>query len=313
MKKLIITGGTGFIGQAVARVAPEHGWTPILVAPDVPAAIPENLGDAELVRADVANTSDTEKLFREIRPQGVVHLAAFGAGDAGLLSSAGHDPIRAVEVNVIGLLSVLRAAAQSNCPRVIWSSSTTIYGSSSRYPDDLIDEDAPLWPTTVYGITKASCEFMSAHVISSEDPMLVSLRLPLVYGPGRWYGGALENLSTFVRDIAAGRKTRFEASEDLVDWIYESDAAEAFFYALEAEPRRPAYNLVGHRSSFAEMGRAAAALATAPAEVHVEAKDSDPLALIDGHRAEDELGFRPRYDLNEGIRHWIQAEKETLQ
>ena len=313
MRKLIITGGTGFVGQAVARAAPEHGWNPILVAPDAPAALPDDLGDTELVRADVADVDAMERLFTELRPQGVVHLAAFGAGGAGLLSSADRAPIRAVEVNVVGLLSVLRAAAQSNCPRVIWSSSTTVYGPSSRYPDDPIDEDAPLWPTTVYGTTKAACEFLSTQVALPDAPALVSLRLPLVYGPGRWYGGALENLATFVRDVAAGRQTRFEANEDLLDWIYESDAAEAFFSALEAEPRRPAYNLVGHRSSLADMGRAAAALATAPAEVLVGAKDSDPLVLIDGRRAEAELGFRPRHDLHEGVRHWIQAEKEALQ
>lgn len=313
MERLIITGGTGFLGQAVARAAPEHGWTPVLVAPDVPAALSDNLGDAELVRADVADIDGMEGLFKKLRPRGVVHLAAFGAGGAGLLSSAGDDPIRAVKVNIIGFLAVLRAAARSGCFRIVWSSSTTAYGPSSRYSDDTVDEDAPLWPTSVYGTTKAACEFLSTQVVSPDGPTVVSLRLPLVYGPGRWYGGALENLATFVRDVAAGRQARLEANEQPVDWIHESDAAAAFFSALRVDPRRPAYNLVGHRSSLADMGRAAAALATAPAEVVVGLGDPDPLVLIDGRRAEVELGFQPQYDLHEGVRHWIEAEKEAAQ
>lgn len=314
MERLIITGGTGFLGQALARAAPEHSWTPVLVAPDVPAALSDNLGDVEIVRADVADVEDMEALFKKLCPRGVVHLAAFGAGDAGLLSSAGRDPIRAVRVNVIGFLSVLRAAAQSGCSRMVWSSSTTAYGPSSRYAEDPVDEDAPLWPTSVYGTTKAACEFLSTQIVSPDDPTVISLRLPLVYGPGRWYGGALEDLSTFVRDIAAGRQARLEANEQPVDWIYESDAAAAFFSALKADnARRPAYNLVGHRSSLADMGRVAAALAAAPAEVVVGPGDPDPLVLVDGHRAEVELGFRPRYELHQGIRHWVEAEKEAAQ
>lgn len=312
MNRLIITGGTGFVGKAIARAAPEHGWTPILVAPDVPAEISDGAGDTEFVQGDVADVDAMEKLFNELRPQGVAHLAAFGAGEAGLLSSADRDPIRAVRVNITGFLAVLRAAAKSDCSRMAWSSSTTVYGLSSRYPESLIDEDAPLWPTSVYGTTKAACEFLGNQVASPDSLTVVSLRLPLIYGPGRWYGGALKDLTTFVRDIAAGRQTRLEASEHLVDWIYESDAAAAFFSALQADIDRTAYNLVGHRSSLADMGRAAAALASAPAEVFVGAKDPDPPVLIDGRHAEAELGFRPRYGLHEGVSHWIQAEKEAL-
>lgn len=313
MNRLIITGGTGFVGQAVARAAPERGWTPVLVAPEMPAVLSSDLEDVELIHADVADVDGMEGLFKKLRPQGVIHLAAFGAGDAGLSSSAARDPIRAVRVNVIGFLAVLRASARSGCPRIIWSSSTTVYGPSSRYPDDIVDENAPLWPTSVYGTTKAACEFMSTQAVSPDDLTVVSLRLPLVYGPGRWYGGALEKLATFVRNVAAGKQTQLVADEQPVDWIYERDAAAAFFSALRAGPLRPAYNLVGHRSSLADMGRTAAALATAPAEVLVGTGDPDPLVLIDGRRAEVELSFRPRYDLHEGVRHWIRAEREALQ
>lgn len=310
-KRLAITGGTGFIGRAVARLALERDWDPVLLAPETPLALPEDLDGLEVRETDVTDAENLVQLFGSIRPEGVIHLAAYGAGDAGLLSSAECQPELAVEVNTKGFLNTLRAAAGSDCRRVAWSSSTTIYGAASRYRTDEVDESAPLWPTSIYGATKATCEFIGPAVARSLGLEVVSLRLPLIYGPGRWYGGALQALGSFVGDMAAGREAHLVATEQPVDWLHVEDAALALLLALEGGTHHPAYNVAGHRTSVVDMGRLAAEFAPGHGVVKVEGSDQDQPALIDGGFVAEELDFRPKYDAPNGVRDWVTAEKEA--
>lgn len=310
-KRLVITGGTGFIGRAVARLAIERDWDPVLLAPEIPVALPKNLDGLEVFETDVTDADDLTRLCGRVRPEGLIHLAAYGAGDAGLLNSAEWQPELAVEVNAKGFLKTLRAAAGSDCRRVAWSSSTTIYGAASRYPTEEVDESAPLWPTSVYGATKATCEFIGPQVAVSLGVEVVSLRLPLIYGPGRWYGGALQALGNFVGDVAASREAHLVASEHPIDWLHVEDAAWALLLALEGEPQHPAYNVAGHRTSVAEMGQLAANFAPGKSVIDVERRNQDQPALIDGTLAAEDLGFRPKYDALNGVRDWVTAEKEA--
>lgn len=310
-ERLAITGGTGFIGRAVARLAIERGWEPVLLAPETPAALPDDLKELEVLETDVADAAGLVRLFGKVRPAGIVHLAAYGAGDAGLLSSADRQPELAVEVNVKGFLNTLRAAAGCGCRRMAWSGSTTVYGPASLYPTEEVDESAPFWPASVYGATKATCEFVGPTVAGSLGLEVVSLRLPLIYGPGRWYGGALQKLGGFISDVATGREAHLVASEQPLDWLHVEDAARALLLALEGEPHHLAYNVAGHRTSVVEMGRLAAEVAPGRGEVEVEAGEQEQPALINGRLVAAELRFRPRHDAPSGVRDWVTAEKEA--
>jgi nucleoside-diphosphate-sugar epimerase len=97
-------------------------------------------------------------------------------------------------VNVGGTLRLLQAALKHGASRFLYASSTTVYGPAHRYGQDRITEDAALRPMSIYGVTKASAENLGGRIVKGADMTFTALRLPLVYGPDRWYGGALAPL-----------------------------------------------------------------------------------------------------------------------
>ncbi|MBA2319000.1 MAG: NAD-dependent epimerase/dehydratase family protein [Euzebyales bacterium] len=304
---LAIIGGTGFIGRAVARAADDAGYEPVLLAPDDPKAVPVFAADTTIVPCDVTEPGSLAVALRTTSPAALVHLAAYGSGARGLLAGASDDPQRAVSVNVGGFVNVVEAAAAAGLDRVVWSSSTTVYGPASGYGPQPVDETARLAPQTVYGATKASAELLSESLEARTGVRPVALRLPLVYGPGRWYGGSQEGLVGFVRDVAAGRPARLEADDAVTDWIYITDAATAVLDAVGASPPARAYNLVGHRGSLADVGDAVAAHARADAEVVVRSADGLGLPLTDDRAARRDLGFAPRHALMTAAADYVAA------
>lgn len=304
---MVITGGTGFLGRAIASLAEEEGWGPVLLALETHETSPDGF---DVVGTDVTDATALAGTLGELRPDAIVHLAAFGAGDAGLLNSAEGNPELAVKVNVGGFLNVLRGAAACGCRRVSWSSSTTVYGKANRYGGEEVNEDAALWPESVYGTTKVACEFLGPRLSSDLGVQVTAIRPPLIYGPGRWYGGALEELNRFVREAGDRRRATLVANEQLVDWMHVRDAARALLLPLDRAPKRHVYNVLGHRTSMAQMGRLIVEVCGS-GEVDVGNGASDPFPLIDGTRAEGELGFHPQYDARRGIVDWLSNERKV--
>lgn len=283
MTRVLVTGATGFLGRAVSDLL-EAGGTSVVRA-DVRAS-----GDVRAV--DVTSSRDLDNALAE-PTDSVIHLAAAGIGDSGLAAGAAADPAAAIRTNVEGFAHVVRAAAMHGVRRVVWSSSTTIYGSASGY-DEPVDESADLRPSTVYGATKAACEFLAPVLAAEHDIEVVSLRLPMVYGPGRWYGGSQQSLVALVRAIEAGLPYEIAAGTSDADWIHIGDAAAAFAALLDVPTPRHAYHVVGHRGSLADIAHALAAEAT---EVTV---DEHPGGAPDLPQLTDDAlrratGWRPQF------------------
>lgn len=308
---IAIIGGTGFIGQAVAQAVQRAGDRPVLVGPETDGVPASRRVDAPHVHGDIRDRSSLDAAWAHIRPDGVVHLAAFGAGPRGLLAGAEDDPATAVAVNIGGFVNVVQSAAAHGLRRLVWSSSTTVYGPADSYGPDPVDEAAVLAPVSVYGATKAAAELLSVSLDAQSGCRSIGLRLPLVYGPGRWYGGSQAGLIAFVADVAAERPAQLSASDALVDWIYVEDAADAVLGALGAVDPGYAYNLVGHRASLAEVGLAIADHATAAATVEINTVAGLSLPLADDRAARTQLGFAPRFDLATAAADYVSRAKEA--
>ncbi|WP_165491737.1 NAD-dependent epimerase/dehydratase family protein [Egibacter rhizosphaerae] len=290
---LAVFGGTGFIGRAVAAAGRARGYEPVLLAPDDPAGAAVVASDVPVVYCDVASPESVREALATTRPGAMVHLAAYGSGPAGLLAGASENPVAAVDVNVRGLVNVVEAAGEVGLDRIVWSSSTTVYAFGTPDPRSLVDERVPPAPQTIYGATKAAAELMAAPLEGRTGVRPVGLRLPLVFGPGRWYGGSQDALVAFVADVAAGRPTRIQATDTLADWMYVDDAAHALLAALHADSPGHVYNLAAHQASLAELARAVAAHARAPAAVDLVARQGPDFPLVDGSAAVTDLGLEP--------------------
>jgi nucleoside-diphosphate-sugar epimerase len=286
--RVLVTGASGFVGAAVKRAFEADGAD--VVGVDVRSAL-------GVLDVDLADDEQLSRLFAGDGYNVVAHLAASAVGAAGLMASARTDPRRAVDVNVGGTVRLLQTSLEHGTSRFLYASSTTVYGPAHRYGEDRITEDAALRPMSIYGATKASAEHLGGCMATGSDITFTALRLPLVYGPDRWYGGALAPLYEVIEAVSAGSTATFELDPTVTDWLHVEDAAAAFTALATLDRPDDAYHLVGHSGSMLDLGLETAALTSAGGielqPKHVPASAVFP--LLDDTRARKRFGFSPRY------------------
>lgn len=244
MNRVIVTGASGFLGVAVSESFDQAGY-------EVDRT--DKQATANVAAIDVCSAEQLDSLLSKgTSPTAVVHLAAAGNDDQGLVAGAERHTAAAVRTNVGGFVHVVEAAARHGVPRVLWSSSTTVYGPAADYHGP-IDESAPLRPTTAYGATKAACEFLGPILSQRLGTEVVSVRLPMVYGPGRWYGGSQAPLVDLANALEAGTPVEVSAWEGPADWLHVADASSAFLALAQAAPVRSTYHALGHRGGLFEL------------------------------------------------------------
>lgn len=285
-RRILVTGASGFLGEAVRRSLEAAGAQPV----------PTDARPAPGVHvADVCSPEHLDEVMAGV--DAVVHLAAMGVSDQGLVAGADADTARAVRVNVEGFVHVVQAAARHGVRRVVWSSSTTVYGPRACYDRNPIDEGAPLRPTTAYGVTKAACEHMGVVLSGRLGLPVVSLRLPMVYGRDRWYGGSQKQLVELTQRLRTGRPVSVEAWSGDTDWIHVADSADALTALALGDASGAAYHVVGHRGSLAELAGALVAAAGNPPTAVVEPVPggAPDVPAIDDAALRRDTGFFPRY------------------
>lgn len=299
-RTLVVIGGTGFIGAAVAAAAAAEGWRVVVTGYDagqdglpIDSAVTAARLGLDYTTLDVTDRRAVDTVLDRSGADAIVSLAAFGVGHDGLAAGAQRLPATAVDVNIRGLVNVIESAAALGIERVGWASSSTVYGPAGDR--DLVDEDGDVRPDSIYGATKVGAEHV-ARVLADELGLAVAgVRLPLVYGPGRWYGGSQESLVRFVGELASARAARIEAWTGAADWIHVDDSAQALLCAVRTAAPHPVYNVVGHRGSLAELGCALVTHSGGDADL-VESLDGTPdLPAMDDRRIRAELGFTPRF------------------
>lgn len=290
--RILVTGATGFLGVALRNAASAARVD--VVATDRRAA-------EGVAAVDVCSPEQLDTVFMEAAEAGrvdaVVHLVAAGFKDQGLVAGANTQTALAVHVNVEGFVHVVEAAARHGAKRVVWASSTTIYGPAADYAAVPIPEDAPLRPQSAYGVTKTACEHLGPLLAPRHGIDVVSARLPMVYGPGRWYGGSQQALVDLVESLKTGRTANIEAWSGDTDWIHVADAAAVLMALTTVDEPRPAYHAVGHRGSFAGLAQALIQQAGVPAssELRIVPDGAPDIPALDDSALRRDTGFAPRY------------------
>ena len=166
MTRLLLVGGTGFIGRRVAALLTLQGITPrILDLPQAFARAPLDLPH-EAIEGDATDAETVRQAAQGC--QGIIHLAGIMTVDCAA------NPARAVEINVLASLSVLQAAAGAAIP-VAYLSTAGVFGpQDARQPQ----------PMTVYGVTKLAVEGLARVFAADHGLPSLGLRPYIVYGPG---------------------------------------------------------------------------------------------------------------------------------
>lgn len=249
-RTVLITGGAGFIGSNLARVALERDWH-VRVLDNLATGLKENLIGlpVELTVGDILDPGALDRAMRGV--EAVVHLAALGS-----VSRSIKDPVTTHRVNATGTVEVLQAARRNDVGYVTISSSSSVYGLNKKLPKNERDWTRPMSP---YAVSKLCAEQYVLAYQQSYDFTLTSLAVRLfnVFGPRQRsdsvYAAAVP---LFTRAILDERPLTLNGTgEQSRDFTYVGDVCETFIDAIEkrVESFEPVNLCFGSRISLTEL------------------------------------------------------------
>ena len=247
---VMVTGGTGFIGNRIIRKLLERGEEVVCFDLAPPRAnLEPYLDRIKMYRGDI---TQLPQLLEAINTNGVhriIHMAAL------LPPTTEERHAFAMEVNIGGTNNVFEAARWTGVERVVYASSIAVYGVQNTFGERPINEEDLNDPINVYGMTKSVNDFSAKRYIDRHGMDLVGVRICTVFGHGRVTGmtGMIGGLLMSLPAIGQPVSMPFH-QEEQSPMIHAEDAAEIFVRAALAEKlNHPVYISGGSMCSIREM------------------------------------------------------------
>ena len=302
---VLVTGGAGFIGSNLVRALLERG-DDVRILDNFSTGRRENLAgiDIEVVEGELRSYERVHNAVRDVEV--VYHLGALGS-----VPRSVQDPLTSNAVNVEGTLNVLLAARDEGVRRVVFSSSTSVNGTSPHLPTS---ESTPTDPISPYGVTKLAAERYSisySRVYHSFEAVV--LRYFNVFGPRQsphsQYAAAVP---LFIAAIDAAEPiTIYGDGEQSRDFTYVANVVDATIRAADAPGANGrAFNIAaGSPASVNQVAETIGGILGKPVEKRFEPPRAGDIrdSWADLTAARATLGYEPRVSLEEGLRLTVEA------
>jgi UDP-glucose 4-epimerase len=300
---VLVTGGAGFIGSHVVDAQVAAG-NRVRVIDDLSNGRRENVNpEAELL---VGSLADPETVGRAVDGVELVfHLGALGA-----VSRSVADPLTTDRVNVHGTLSVLTQAASSGVRRVVFASSSSVYGGADVVPTP---ESAPLRPRSPYAVSKLAGEWYTRSFPGLFPIETVALRYFNVFGPRQrpdaTYAAVIPLFATAL--MKGERPTVFGDGQTTRDFTFVSDVVAANLAAASAPAEVSSgnvYNIApGKTSSLLELlDILGELLGVEPDPVFADPRPGDiHRSCADASAATRDLGWKPSVSIDQGLARYV--------
>ena len=307
-RRVLVTGGAGFIGSHLVDLIARQDRQ-VCIIDNLSTGSLDNLrkkDNIKLVKGEVTDQPSVGSVMGNV--DAVVHLAAILGHELCL-----RNPELANQVNANGTLTILEEARKHDIKRFVLASSAAIYGNATKLP---ITEDSKLEPLTPYGASKLAAERHCLDYARLYGLSTVCLRYFNVFGPrqtARQYSGVITEFMKNLREdkpplvFGDGLQTR--------DFVSIGGVVNATVLALDSETAAGAYNIAtGVETTIQNLATTLISVTGRPfTPPHAPARSGDIRRSVgDTHRAEDELGYSPRTNLNEDLRNLWQWYLSTL-
>lgn len=298
MKKVVVTGGAGFIGSHLVDACVRRGYG-VTVIDDLSVGRLQNLeqhrgGAIKFVKADVADFDAIQEHFEGAEI--VFHLAA----RADIVPSI-QLPMVYHRSNVDGTASVLEAARKHNAKRFIYAASSSCYGIPDLYPTP---ESSPISPQYPYALTKYLGECLALHWEKVYRLPVISLRFFNVFGPrARTSGTYGAVFGVFLSQKIHGKPlTVVGDGTQTRDFTYVTDVVEAVLAAADSRLSGEIFNVgSGGAYSVNELVKLIGGEVT-----HIPKRPGEPdCTFADISRIQRRLGWSPRVKFDEGVREML--------
>lgn len=303
-ESILVTGGTGQIGAEVVRQLIGLGHRVVVLDFKVNRGnIVDVIDDVVLVEGDITDLSFVMKLARREQVTRVLHLAAY------LMVESDSNPMRTINVNIIGSGNVLDTAVALDMERVCYASTVAVLGPQEMYGDSLATESALTSPTHLYGASKRTVEVVADSYRELYGLDVIGVRPVLAYGVGRYTGG-MGSFNSMIRNVALGRPAVLTQTKELssrIQLIYNADMARTFV-AATVGPSTPLslYNApVTEAIAWRDVIDTLRELVPDARITHEPPASGWGTALVDGSAAQRDLGVVPQMDFRAGAAEMI--------
>jgi len=299
--RVLVTGGSGFIGSHVVRNLKQAGFTVRVMD-----LMPPQVAGVEYIMGSVLDPYTTSMAVYGCGA--IVHLAAMLG-----VKRTEQKLLDCLDINIKGTVNVLDAALRERVGKVIMTSSSEVYGDQDHQP---ISETAPTYPKSVYAVSKLTAEQYCRAYHEHYGLNYQVVRLFNVYGPGQV---AEFVLPRFVKSVLEGQSPVIYGTGDQVrSFCHIRDVAEGFRLLLEADVRSAEVFNLGNDAEpvrMCDLARQVIRLANRPLEprfVPMDQADRDPgreirTRIPDLTKASRILGYQPKISLDEGIKELLKS------
>jgi UDP-glucose 4-epimerase len=304
-RKILVTGGAGFIGSHTVDLLVDAGCSEIVVIDDMIRGRPGNLaaalkrGPVRIVEGDICSRDLMRDLIQGVDT--VFHLAALR------ITQCAAEPARAMDVMVAATFDLLKLCVEMNVRKVVMASSASIYGMAETFPTS--ESHHPYDNRTLYGAAKLFGEGLLRCFKESDGLDYVALRYFNVYGPRMdIHGRYTEVLARWMERIQSGLPPIiFGTGSQTMDLVHVTDVARANILAARSPVTDVALN-VGSRSETSLMQLAQLLCQVMgrgdmePLREKERAVNPVPRRLADTAAADQLIGFKASVSLADGMR-----------
>jgi len=310
-EKVIVTGGAGFIGSNLAKRLSEDG-NEVTIIDDLSTGKYENIeqmekeGKIKFIKGTITDLDFLKKTFKDASY--VFHQAAIPSVPRSI-----EDPINSNKANIDGTLNVLVAAKENGVKKIVYASSSSVYGDTPTLPKK---EDMKPCPLSPYAINKLTGEYYCQVFTNVYELPTASLRYFNVYGPIQdptsEYAAVIPKfISRVLKEKAPiihgdGEQTR--------DFTFIKDVVEANILAVESKATG-VFNIAGGKHiSINDLAKSIMEICKKKFEpIHDEPQPGDVKhSLADISKAKEKLKYEPKFNIKEGLEETVKWNQKQI-